>query len=133
LKPLLLDTHIWYRWQHDSTKLSRAQVRVLAQAKRQEADISVSCFSLWELAFLGSRGRIRLNRPLEAWLEDMAESPLIAIIPITPRIAAQGAQLGSDFPSDPADRIIVATALCHNLTLLTADQRIRDWGGVSVI
>jgi PIN domain nuclease of toxin-antitoxin system len=133
LESLLLDTHIWYRWQHDPGKLSRVQFRALERAKRREAEISVSCFSLWELAFLGSRGRIKVNGMLKTWLEEMAESPLVKVIPITPLIAAQGAQLGAGFPSDPADRIIVATALCHHLTLLTADERIRGWGGVSVI
>ncbi len=60
-------------------------------------------------------------------------APLIEVLTITPEIAAAGAQLGSGFHNDPADRIIVATARCHGLKLLTSDERIRSWGGVSVI
>jgi PIN domain nuclease of toxin-antitoxin system len=52
---------------------------------------------------------------------------------VTPEIAATGAQLGSGFHKDPADRIIVATARWHRMTLVTSDQRIREWGGVGVI
>ena len=77
-------------------------------------------------------GRIRPKGPLDAWLSDIV-SPPIEVLPITPEIAAMGAQLGSGFHNDPADRIIVATARCHGLTLVTSDERIRGWGGVSVI
>jgi PIN domain nuclease of toxin-antitoxin system len=35
--------------------------------------------------------------------------------------------------SDPADRVIVATALTHNVPLLTKDQVIRDFAGVASI
>ncbi len=95
--------------------------------------MSISSVSVWELALVAARGRIEVTGPLEVWLEEMVDNPLIVVLQITPRIAAEGAQLGSGFHSDPSDRIIVATARCHDLTLLTADQRIRDWGGVSVI
>jgi PIN domain nuclease of toxin-antitoxin system len=70
---------------------------------------------------------------MDAWLADLVLQPLIEVLPITPEIAAVGAQLGSGFHKDPADRIIVATARCHGLKLLTSDERIRGWGGVGVI
>jgi len=34
---------------------------------------------------------------------------------------------------DPADQIIVATARCHNLRLLTGDDRIRRWGKIPFV
>jgi PIN domain nuclease of toxin-antitoxin system len=52
---------------------------------------------------------------------------------VTPQIAAESVQPGADFPKDPADRIIVATALCHGLRLMTVDERIRKWGKVLLI
>jgi PIN domain nuclease of toxin-antitoxin system len=42
-------------------------------------------------------------------------------------------RLGDDFHRDPADQIIVATARCHGLTLITGDDRIRKWGKVRVL
>ena len=34
-----------------------------------------------------------------------------------------------DFHPDPADRLIVVTALTNEALLVTADQRILDWRG----
>jgi len=45
-------------------------------------------------------------------------------VPITPAIAAEVARLPSTFHRDPADRVIVATAIVLGLTLLTEDSRI---------
>jgi len=47
--------------------------------------------------------------------------------------SAESVRLGDEFPNDPADQIIVATARCRNLTLITADERIRKWGKVRVV
>ena len=48
------------------------------------------------------------------------------ILPLSPAIAAQAAQLPPEFPGDPCDRLIAATAQIHELSLVTADQRLRD-------
>ena len=130
---LLVDTHIWYRWRNDSRKLSRAQARVLMLAERRSEPVAVSAISLWELAMLAVRGRIQADRPLDSWLNKMATHSMIDVVPITPEIAAESAQLGIGLSGDPADRLIVATARCLHLRLLTADERIRDWAGVSVL
>lgn len=98
---LLADTHVWYRWRVDPRKLSRSQARVLTLAERRAEAVGVSAISLWELAMLVGRGKIRVSRPLEAWLIEMAGDPLIEVIPITPQIAAESAHLGSALPGDP--------------------------------
>jgi len=130
---VLVDTNVLYRWQVEPGKLTRQQQRALRIAEQSGTAISISAISVWELALLGARGRIKVHGPLGAWLDRMVVQPLISILPITPEIAAEGAQLGSGFHNDPADRIIVATARCHGLTLLTADERIKDCGLVGVI
>lgn len=132
MSALLVDTHSFYRWQAEPVKLTRPQTRALRNAENRGIPISISAITVWELALLAVAGRIKTNGPLDTWLMDIVAPPLITL-PITSEIAAAGAQLGSGFPNDPADRIIVATARCHRLTLVTSDQRIRDWGGVSVI
>ena len=76
---------------------------------------------------MAASGRIRVRGPFEEWLQAMAGHPLIDVLPITAEIAADAARIGQNAPTDPADRIIIATARCHNLTLLTSDQRIVDW------
>lgn len=94
--------------------------------------VGVSAISLWELAILAADGRIRVGPALDLWIEEMADDPLIAVLPLTPAIAATSVGL-TGLPGDPADRLIAATAVCHGLTLLTSDERIAAWGGVSVL
>ena len=128
---LLADTHIWYRWRAEPKRLSRAHARALTLAERRRESVAISAISLWELAMLGASGKIRLRVALESWVTEMADDPLIAVLPITPAIAARSTGL-TGLPRDPADRLIAATALCHGLTLLTSDERISAWGGVPV-
>ncbi|MBV8845441.1 MAG: type II toxin-antitoxin system VapC family toxin [Bryobacterales bacterium] len=128
----LADTHIWYRWRAAPKKLSDRHVRALNRAERNNEAVAVSAISLWELAMLAASGKIRVNPPLGAWVEDMADDPLVSVLPLTPAIAATSVGLTA-LPGDPADRLIAATALCHELTLLTVDERIINWGGVPVL
>ncbi len=133
MSALLVDTHVLVRWRLEPGQLTRPQKRALRIAEGRSATISVSAITLWELALLAAGGRIKTKGPLDVWLAHLVSAPLIEVLTITPEIAAAGAQLGSGFHNDPADRIIVATARCHGLKLLTSDERIRSWGGVSVI
>ncbi len=49
----------------------------------------------------------------------------VGVLPITPEIAALATQFPDDFPRDPADRLIGATARAEGLTLITRDENIR--------
>jgi PIN domain nuclease of toxin-antitoxin system len=55
----------------------------------------------------------------------------VTVIPLSARIAVESTRLDARFPSDPVDQIIAATARCHALSLLTADERIIGSGIVS--
>ncbi|MGO9085274.1 MAG: PIN domain-containing protein [Candidatus Sulfotelmatobacter sp.] len=70
-----------------------------------------------------ARGRIRRYGTLESSLELLLED--VVVLPITTEIAALAAQFPSDYPGDPADRIIGGTARVEGLTLITHDERIR--------
>lgn len=80
---------------------------------------------------LAASGRIRVRLTLASWIAEMADHPSLTVLPLTPAIAAASISL-LGLPRDPADRLIAATAMCHGLTLLTSDERIRAWGGVPV-
>ncbi|MEK7405879.1 MAG: type II toxin-antitoxin system VapC family toxin [Acidobacteriota bacterium] len=95
--------------------------------------VALSAISLWELAKMFERGRLEIPAPLELWLEEVETHPLIKILPLTARIVAESIRLGRDFHNDPADQMIVATARCHGLRLVTADERIRRWGKVPLV
>lgn len=121
---LLLDTHALLWWQAESKRLSRA-----ARAAMKRADVLfVSSISCWEVATLLTQGRIALDRPLEAWLEDMQADPGIEVVPLSARAAIQSHALGvAGFHGDPADRLIYATAADLLVPLVTADERMHDF------
>ncbi len=129
----LLDTHILVWWRTEFHRLSKPQAQVLEKLEEQGQPVGMSAISFWELALLMHRGRITVDMPLGEWLASIETHPLITIFPLTTKIAAESVRLGDDFPRDPADQIIVATARCHGLTLITADERIRKWGHVNLV
>jgi len=106
----------------DSKHLSRPAASAIRRARRQ-GGIAVSAITVWELASLLARGRIRRYGTIDSSLKMLLED--VTVLPITNEIAALGAQFPKDYPGDPADRIIGGTALAEGLTLVTHDERIR--------
>lgn len=127
---LLLDTHILLWWRTDPLQLPKSDERWLDNIETRNERAGISAITLWELAQMVARGRLEIEQPIDLWLEELENHPLICVYPLSARIAAESVRLGQDFHKDPADQIIVATALCHGLRLITADQRIRRWGKV---
>ena len=82
---------------------------------------------------MAERGRVIPPLPLDLWLAEIEHDPAIVVFPLSGRIAYESVRLGEDLHSDLADRLIVATARCHALQLVTSDRRIRRWGGVAVL
>ena len=131
--PYLLDTHILVWWLLDVQRLSKVQTGILNELMQTNQVAGLSAISLREMAFMIQGGRIQVDASLDAWLDSIDSHPLLTILPLTAKIVAESVRLGDDFPNDPAGQIIVATARCHDLTLITADERIRKWGKVRVV
>lgn len=80
---------------------------------------------------LVSRGRLRLTISVEEWITRSHAAPDIEFVPVDPWIGVRAGAL-ADFPHrDPVDRIIVATALMLDATLITADARILEYPPVT--
>jgi PIN domain nuclease of toxin-antitoxin system len=94
---------------------------------------AVSAITLGEVARMVVGGIFETAVPVEEYLGSIETNPSLIILPLTARIAAESVRLGNTFTKDPADQIIVATARCHSLTLMTADERIRRWGKVPIL
>lgn len=75
---------------------------------------------------LKQKGRIRFTEDVASWRHSQLEQGLVEM-PLTGLIGIRAAEL-ADLHADPADRIIVATAL-EGHRLLTADTRILNWPG----
>ena len=81
---------------------------------------SISAIVLWELAKLAQLGRITLD------LEDRDVTSVLAGIQVWPLdLAVARASTRLDFRGDPADEIIAATSLVHEIPLVTRDRQIR--------
>jgi PIN domain nuclease of toxin-antitoxin system len=63
---------------------------------------------------------------VQASVRTLSEDSGTEVRPTTPEIAALAWQFPEDFPHDPADRLIAATARAEGMTLITRDQRIRQ-------
>jgi len=119
---ILLDTHVLFWAVDDSRILSRAAAAAIRRARRSDG-VAVSAISVWELALLFSRGRIQGYGTVEASVRLLLEG--VSVRPITPEIAALATQFPDDYPHDPVDRLIGATARAEGVTLVTRDERIR--------
>lgn len=128
-RPLLLDTHIWI-WLSFGTPgvFSPAMQKRLDRSNRANP-LHVSFISAWEVAMLSIKGRLNLDMPTQAWIEQSLSHPAMRLLALNdPAVAVECNELPGDFHADPADRLLVATARVGGYTLVTRDQKILDYG-----
>ncbi len=121
---VVLDTHAWLWLTDDPARLSSRAREAIAEAD----PIGVAAISCWELGMLSLSGRLTLDRDASRWVRQALAQPGIAAMPLTPKIALDAALLEREgFASDPADRLIYATARDSGARLVTRDARIREF------
>jgi len=126
---LLLDTHVWL-WLAAGTpeKLKPATHKTLEQAS-DSSPLLVSIISVWEVALLESKKRLRLPMSVNEWVERALDRPGIRLIGLDhARTFIDSCRLPGDFHPDPADRLLVATARRENAVLVTHDRKILAYG-----
>jgi len=122
-RTLLLDTHIWI-WLMAGTGVLTAESRRIISRALGRGMLRIAAISLWEIALLAARGRILLGKSTGAWFEQALAKPGPAIEALTAPIAIESYALPDQFHSDPADRLIVATARITGAALMTRDHDI---------
>jgi PIN domain nuclease of toxin-antitoxin system len=128
---ILLDTHVVIWLAQDYKRISTAAQAAIEDARNEDRGLAVADITLVEIARLASHGRINLIPDVETVLSEIERR--FVILPITSRIAMQAFALPANYPKDPVDRVIGATALIEDLNLVTADQAIRRSKAVPTI
>ena len=123
---ILLDTHVLLWLIAGSAQLG-ARARQAIQAALVERSVAVSSFTFWEIALLHVTGRIELELSPRALCQCLVADGL-RTVPVDDETALRSVELSTQgFHSDPADRIITATAIIGGYQLASADRKITEW------
>ena len=123
---IVLDTHAWIWWVSSPTLLSETAKRIIDEAIT-ERSICISSISAWEVAVLESRGRLKLTMSVGDWVAASEALPFIDFVPVSNSIALKSVQLPGALHDDPADRIIIATAISLGAVLVTKNEKISNY------
>ena len=126
---ILLDTHAWLWWAGHRDRLPAKLRRRL----ERERSLAVSAISAWEAARLVDRGRLRFRVEPRIAIRGALAVAGLEIMPVTDAIALEAGLLGGALHGDPADRIILATAIDLHAILVTKDERLQRSGLVDTL
>jgi PIN domain nuclease of toxin-antitoxin system len=119
---ILVDTHTTI-WLAEAPEELSKRAHEAIRLERQIDGLAISDKTLWELAMAISRGRLIVRTSVRDFLQIVEQS--FTVLPITSAIAERSVLFSDQYPKDPTDRIIGATALVHGMKLITRDKRIR--------
>ena len=121
---LVLDTHALVWLDEGNPRLGKKALQTMDRALAS-GQLAVASISFWEIAMLVRKKRLDIQMELDVWRMELLQNGLQEI-PLQGSTAIRAGQLQA-FHGDPADRMIVATALENSATLMTADKKILDW------
>jgi PIN domain nuclease of toxin-antitoxin system len=126
---IVLDTHAWIWWSAESARLSSRARTAIEQADA----LGVCAISCWETAMLVAKGRLRLDREVLVFVRQALSLPRVELLPLSPEAAVAAAAFAAEFPGDPADRMIAATALETGAVVVSKDARLKGLRGLKTI
>ena len=121
---ILLDTHVALWLVAGSRSLGKRSERI-AERAAAAAQLAISAVSFWEIALLIKKQRLH-------WSDSATEMrrQILALgateLPLTGAAAILAGEIES-LHGDPADRFIAASAIIHDATLMTADEKLLSW------
>lgn len=125
---LLIDTHVWWWWENGILgHIPDKAMRRIESAERYNM-LRISAISAWEIGMLDHKGRLSALPDALSWIRQSLAVPGRGLVPLTPEIAVASTRLPDPPNRDPVDRILLATARVENLTLVTADRKLLDYG-----
>ncbi len=123
---IVLDTHSWVWFVDDPRQLS-VQARKTTERALAANAIVISAISCWEVAMLSASGRLKLRIDVRDWIAKCEALPFFNFVPVDNAIFVRSVFLPSPLHADPADRIIIATALARDIPIVTKDRKIRSY------
>lgn len=123
---ILLDTCALI-WTVNDDPISADALRIINKAQKA-GGLYLSPVSAWEIGILARRGRVALDLPAEAYVSRVFNKAGVRVAPLTPEIAVRASYLPGDLHADPADRLLIATAILMGLRLVTRDRDMIEYG-----
>jgi PIN domain nuclease of toxin-antitoxin system len=123
---ILLDSHVVVWLLADPARLSMRSRETILRARVEQESLAYSPVTIYEIAYSVRRKRLLLRTKVEDFIAEIEKR--LRPVPLTTAIALCAAGLPEPFHGDPMDRIIAATALVENCTLITADANIHSSG-----
>ncbi len=121
---VVLDTHIWVWWLLPDSPLPDRE-RMALDRIATEPGILLPAICLWEAQVLHHKKRIKLPVPFPTWLRRASAADMLTVLPLNADTVIAVNELPASFHGDPADRLIVATARVHDVSLATHDDAIK--------
>ncbi|MFH1933326.1 MAG: type II toxin-antitoxin system VapC family toxin [Pseudomonadota bacterium] len=129
---IVLDTHAWV-WFVSNPDLLSKPARKAVDAAMEQKEIFISCISAWEVALLVAKKRLRLTLEIPDWIAKSERLPFFHFLPVDNSIAVKSVNLPQPLHSDPADRIIIATAITIAAPVITKDEKLLNYPHVKTI
>lgn len=124
---IILDTHVLVWWVSNPEKLSDKAQKLIEREAKKGNEILVSSISVWEICMLIKKNRLKLTMDTDTWIGKIEQITFLQFIPVDNKIAEQSVNLHGTFHNDPADRMIIATALNYGAVLITSDRKILNY------
>ena len=129
---IVLDTHAWIWFVNDPRQLS-IPARQAIEGAMSKRSIYISSISTWEVALLAASGRIVLTIDVQDWIAKSEALPFFNFVPVDNAIFLRSVFLPGPLHADPADRVIIATAIMKGIPIVTKDEKIRNYSKVRSI
>ena len=120
---ILLDTNVVMRIVTGEGLIGQAARDLLVDSD----ELCCSAMVQWEIATIARKGKLRIEMPVDIWLEQAAELLGYEEVLVTGAMARDAGSLPEPMHGDPGDRIMIATARAMACPLMTTDEKILDY------